>query len=170
MSQPYVGQIVIAAFTFAPQGWLLCDGSVYSISEYEVLFNLLGTTYGGDGQTTFAVPDLRGRIPVHVGQGSGLQSYVIGEQGGQSSVTLTPSQIPAHTHPVACQSNAGTSTAATGNYFAQTKNSLYGTPGTTVNMGSVVGPAGGNQAHDNMQPYQVLNYIIAFTGIFPSQN
>jgi microcystin-dependent protein len=170
MSDPYVGQIALVAFNFAPQGWAFCDGSLLSISENDVLFVLLGTTYGGDGQTTFGLPDLRGRVPIHQGTLAGGGAYTLGQQGGASSVTLSSGQMAAHTHAVASLSGAGTATTANGNYFASSASEVYGVPGSYVAMGSTVSPMGGSQSHDNMQPYLAMNYIISLYGIFPSQS
>ncbi|KRB47097.1 MULTISPECIES: phage tail protein [unclassified Terrabacter] len=170
MSEPYIGEIRLFGGTFAPVGWLACNGQLLPIGVYDALFNLIGTTYGGDGQTTFAVPDLRGRIPVHA-DGSG---YVLGQSGGVESVTLTTSQMPAHTHPVMGSSATASVTSATGNVPATTAGVTvfaYGTdqPHTTLHP-STVAPSGGFQPHDNMQPYLCITFIIATEGIYPSQN
>jgi len=170
MSEPYIGEIRLFGGTFAPVGWLACDGQLLPISQYDVLFNLIGTTYGGDGQQTFAVPDLRGRIPVHA-DGSG---YVAGQAGGVESVTLTTSQMPVHTHQVVGSSATASGTAPAGNLLATTAGVTvfaYGTdqPHTTLHP-STVAPSGGNQPHDNMQPYLCVTFIIATEGIYPSQN
>ena len=170
-SQPYVGEIVIVAFNFAPNGWATCNGQLLSISENETLFQLIGTTYGGDGQSTFALPDLRGRVPVHQGQGPGLNSYVLGETGGVETVTLSINQMPSHEHPVSGQSALGSTAIPTGSVWAsQSRLNVYSSanPDTPMNPASV-STAGGNQAHDNRSPYLALNYIISLFGIFPSQ-
>ena len=166
---PYIGEILAVAFSFPPPGWLVCDGSILSIAENDVLFNLIGTTYGGDGVNTFAIPDLRGRVPVHQGQGPGLSAYAMGQQGGQANVTLTSNQLPVHSHQLNCSDAAGGSSAQ-GQYFGSPSSSaLYTTtPGTAV-MGDIVDPSGGSQPHD-MQPYQTILYIIATDGIYPSQS
>jgi microcystin-dependent protein len=174
MSEPYVGEIRLLAFNFPPAGWLQCDGALLAISEYETLFNLIGTTYGGDGQNTFAVPDLRSLVPIHMGQGSGLSSYVIGQTGGVESVTLTSNQIPAHNHSVAANSSPANNadpggafpasgSAAGGNNYSKT------TDAATMNS-SMVAPAGGSQPHTNIQPYLVINFCISAFGIFPTQS
>ncbi len=171
MSQPYVGEIRLFAGNFAPAGWGFCDGSLQSISENETLFQLIGTTYGGDGQSTFALPDLRGRLPVHMGS-SGSASYVIGESGGVESVTLTQQQIPLHNHGAGCTSAAGNSATAAGSIPAVNTTALaYGTipPQVAMNAG-IVTNTGGNQPHDNMQPFLCVSFIISFFGIFPSPN
>lgn len=173
MAQPYVGEIRMFAGNFAPLGWLFCDGSLQPISEYETLFNLIGTTYGGDGQSTFALPDLRGRVPIHQGQSFGTSNYVIGESGGVESVTLTAQQIPSHSHTLSASSGAGTSSAPGGNVPALVVGNLYvGTPsGPTANLApAAVGTAGGSQPHENMQPFLCVSFIISLFGIFPSPN
>ena len=168
MSSSYVGEIRLVGFNFAPQGWAFCDGSLLSIANNEVLFTLLGTTYGGDGVNTFALPNLTGRVPVH--QGTGQSNYVMGQTGGVASVTLTTNQMPIHTHTVNGQSGIGNAVSPVNNYFAGSTPAIYSLPSGYVNMGSVVGLTGGSQAHDNMQPYLAMNYIISLFGIYPSQN
>ena len=166
MSTPYVGEIRIFAGNFAIAGWAFCDGSLQSISQNQTLFNLIGTTYGGDGQNTFALPDLQGRFPVH--QGSG---YLIGQKAGVETVTLNTNQIPSHSH-VPASSGTGGSDNPSGNYWgASTGGKLYSTntPNLTMNN-AALGITGGNQPHDNMQPFLCINYIISLFGIFPSQN
>jgi microcystin-dependent protein len=158
------------AGNFAPWGWLFCSGQLLPISEYETLFNLIGTTYGGDGQTTFALPDFRGRIPIHSGQGTGLTNRIIGESGGAESVTLTAQQMPGHRHAhvasASAATNAGDPTGLTANAGTTL---IYGpdTPSVALNA-AAVGSAGGSQPHDNMAPYLALNFIISAFGIFPS--
>jgi len=165
MGQPYVGEIRLVGFNFAPVGWMFCDGSVLAISGNETLFNLIGTTYGGDGQSTFALPDLRGRIPIH--QGSG---FVIGQISGSETVTLTVNQIPAHTHAPLAASTGGTSDFPAGNVWANWTGSQYSDLGITGQMNSgVLNNIGGSQPHDNMMPFLTINYIISLFGIFPSQ-
>ena len=153
---------------FAPAGWSFCDGSLIAISDNDALFNLIGTTYGGDGQSTFALPDLRSRIPVHVAAG-----YSLAQTGGVEMVTLTASQIPAHTHMVNCDSAAGTSADPTGKVWAANSNTglpQFTPPLTTGSMSaSALANDGGSQPHDNMPPYLAVNFIISLFGIFPSQ-
>ena len=170
-SSPYVGQIMMVGFNFAPVGWALCNGQLLAISENEVLFQLIGTTYGGDGQSTYALPDLRGRVPVHQGS-NGVDSYALGELAGVEEVTLTVNQLPSHQHvynPAASQSEPTSDRPdnnypAVGGYYAQTTNS-------SAPMGApTIGSAGGSQPHNNMQPYLAVNFIISLFGIFPSQN
>ena len=167
MSQPYVGEIRMVGFNFAPQGWAQCNGQLLPISENETLFTLIGTTYGGDGQSTFALPDLRSRVPVHMGAG-----YVLAQTGGVEQVTLTVNQMPNHNHVPQCNSANGTSDDPANNFWAaQPAMTQYAGSGTaTANMNAAAfGPAGGNQPHDNMVPYQVINFVISLFGIFPSQ-
>lgn len=164
MAQPYVGEIRMFAGNFAPAGWMLCEGQLLPISENETLFNLIGTTYGGDGQNTFALPDLRGRIPVH--QGNGM---VLAEMGGVEEVTLTVNQIPAHTHPWLASGAAASAKTPVGNLPAVAQGDLYTTDFTPANMSpQAVSFVGGSQPHTNMQPYLCINFIISLFGIFPS--
>jgi microcystin-dependent protein len=167
MAQPYVGEIRMFAGNFAPAGWMFCEGQLLPISENETLFQLIGTTYGGDGQSTFALPDLRGRVPIHQGNG-----FILAETGGVETVTLTVSQIPAHSHPllgstrVAADVNpgnrvvAGTGTAGAFNYVEDAPNQNL-TP-------AAISPVGGSQPHENFQPYLCVDFIISLFGIFPS--
>jgi len=166
MAQPYVGEIRMFAGNFAPAGWMFCEGQLLPISEYETLFNLIGTTYGGDGQSTFALPDLRGRIPLHFGNG-----FTLAETGGVETVTLTVSQIPAHSHPFLASGNNATTTNASGNVPATTPNyTPYIAAGanTPLNAQSITA-IGGSQPHNNFQPYLCVDFIISLFGIFPSQ-
>jgi microcystin-dependent protein len=169
MSQPYVGEIRMFAGNFNPAGWMFCDGSLLPISENETLFNLIGTTYGGDGQSTFALPDLRGRVPIHMGTGAGLSTYQIGENGGVESVTLTVNQTPSHTH-VPMGSNSGSAETPTNNFWGNTATGKpYGAaPGNVTMNTATILSTGGSQPHDNMIPYLCINYIISLFGIYPS--
>lgn len=169
MSQPYIGEIRIFAGNFAPAGWQFCDGTLLPISENDTLFNLIGTTYGGDGQNTFAVPDLRGRIPVHMGQGPTLSNYALAQAGGVEQVTLTVPQIPNHNHPVMASMDVPVGSTPNGNVTGQAAAKFYraGTPAVTANLAAVTS-VGGSQPHDNMQPYLCVNFIISLFGIFPS--
>ena len=153
------------AGNFAPAGWAFCDGSLLQISENETLFNLIGTTYGGDGQSTFALPDLRSRLPMHMGNG-----FVLAQSGGQESITLTAQQIPAHTHVPQGDSNSGTSDNPTGRVWASSSaiQFIAGAANTTMNNGTM-GTSGGSQPHDNMSPFLAVSFIISLFGIFPSQ-
>lgn len=165
MSTPYLGEIRMFAGNFAPSGWLFCDGQTVAIADYDALYNLIGTTYGGDGVETFALPDLRGRIPFHVSN-----SHVLGEMGGVENVTLTTQQIPQHTHPFPCNASTSNTSRPSGNavgggYLAfADPSSVNG----TMNSGMMTS-VGGSQPHDNMAPYLGINFIIAMEGIFPSQ-
>jgi microcystin-dependent protein len=166
MGQPYVGEIRMFAGNFAPAGWMFCEGQLLPISEYETLFNLIGTTYGGDGQSTFALPDLRGRLPNHQGNG-----FTLAESGGVETVTLTTNQIPTHTHALLASKNIATQSNASANTLAQsTLAKMYFADVTDVVLSpNSVTPTGGSQPHDNFQPYLCINYIISLFGIFPSQ-
>ena len=170
MSQPYVGALALVGFNFAPVGWQICDGSLLSIAENLTLYQLIGTTYGGDGQNTFAVPDLRGRVPIHQGQLPGGGNYGIGQLAGVEQVTLTQQQMPGHTHTLLCSANPQNSSAPGGAYLAATAGNKYssGTPAAAM-ASTMVGNDGGGQPHDNRQPYLTLNWIISLYGIFPSQ-
>jgi microcystin-dependent protein len=171
----YVGEIRMYAGSFAPVSWKICDGSLLSISENEVLFTLIGTTYGGDGQTTFAIPDLRGRVPVHVGTGPGLPTVVLGQKSGAESVTMAVGQMPAHTHPLMAQLAEGNSNTPANNIFANTGSAdpdfALGTVTPDVVMGTnSVSPVGGSTPISINQPSLAINYIIALYGIFPTQS
>ena len=169
MSEPFLGQIQAFGFNFAPRGWAFCSGQILSIAQNTALFSLLGTTYGGNGQTTFALPDLRGRTPLHMGQGPGLSSYDLGQVAGTESVTLLSTQMPAHNHTHVASSGPPADNLPGGNFVAAA--AIYAaSPGDSVMAPSSIGIAGGNQPHPNMQPYLVLNWCIALEGIFPSRN
>src|SRR4051794_921276 len=167
MAQPYVGEIRMFAGNFAPAGWMFCEGQLLPISEYQTLFQLIGTTYGGDGQSTFALPDLRGRVPLHFGSG-----FTLAETGGVETVTLTVSQIPAHTHTQLGSAANGTATSPISNVPATAAEVTvfpYGAdnPPDTLSA-QTVASAGGSQPHDNFQPYLCIDFIISLFGIFPS--
>ena len=168
MSQPYVGEIRMFAGNFAPAGWMFCEGQLLPISEYETLFNLIGTTYGGDGQSTFALPDQRGRLPIHQGNG-----FTLAETGGVEGVTLTISQIPAHSHPfLATTSLAGAATPQSNVVAALNVagNDIYSPAnGTAALAANSIGSTGGSQPHSNFQPYLCISFIISLFGVFPSQ-
>lgn len=165
--EPFIGQIQLFAFGFAPAGWATCDGQVLSIQSNTALFSLIGTTYGGNGTTTFALPDLRGRAPIHQGQGAGLSTRSLGETGGEETVTLSATQMPAHGHGVA-GSNAATSKSPAGLVpgFAAAA-ATYAAPDGTAMASTMVQNAGGSQPHDNMPPFLTMSYCIALQGIFP---
>jgi len=164
MAQPYVGEIRMFAGNFAPAGWMFCEAQLLPISEYETLFNLIGTTYGGDGEVTFALPDLRGRIPIHQGNG-----FVLAETGGAEEITLTVTQIPAHNHPLNSTYDAGNS-HSNGMYVASTsQKEIYTDIAPTDNASAQsVSSTGGSQPHTNFQPYLCVDFIISLYGIFPS--
>lgn len=165
MAQPYVGEIRLFAGNFAPAGWLFCAGQILPIAEYDVLFALIGTNYGGDGQITFALPDLRGRVPLH--QGSG---YVLAQTAGVESVTLTSSQVPTHSHALRASSAAGTSSGPGNALLAATGSvNSYGSGNADQPMtAGALSSSGNSQPHNNMAPYLAVNYIISLFGIFPS--
>lgn len=171
MSIPIIGQIIMFGGNFAPQDWAFCDGSLQSIANNTALFALIGTTYGGDGQNTFALPDLRGRVPIGMGNGSGLSNYVIGETGGAENVTLTTQNLPSHSHTAACSTDQGNTTDPANNFLAAQPAlaSYTSTPGGAF-MAPSTGTAGGNQSHNNIIPYQCVSYVIALYGVFPSRN
>ncbi|WP_308466519.1 phage tail protein [Rathayibacter soli] len=172
MSQPFIGEVRIFAGNFAPLGWSFCDGSILSIAQNVALFSLIGTTYGGDGQNTFALPDLRGRFAVHAGTGGGGTTSVIGQASGAESVTLATSQLPSHTHVPQSSSAAATTATAAGGAWAAWSDSPYAAAAApTVAMSpAAVASAGGGQPHDNMPPFTAVNFIIALFGVFPTQN
>lgn len=169
MSQPYVGEIRMFGGNFAPAGWNFCNGQLLSIAEFSTLFNLIGTTYGGDGQQTFGLPNLQGRVPVHQGSG-GMSNYVIGQLGGVETVTLSTNQIPGHSHAAAVSTAPGTQPGPGANLLAASADTALYTadaPNVSLNSGTVAA-AGGSQPHDNMQPYLGVSFIISLFGVFPS--
>ena len=167
MSEPFMGQIHAFSFDFPPRGWALCNGQLLPINQNQALFALLGTTYGGNGQTTFALPDLRGRMPIHQGQGSGLSSRVMGERSGSETVTLGGASIPTHTHG-AQGATSSSSTSPSGTVPAT--GGAYGAPTGTQMHASTIQPAGGGQAHQNMPPFLTISWCVALQGIFPSRS
>lgn len=174
MSQSYIGEIRMVGFNFAPNGWALCNGQTMAISQNETLYTLIGTTYGGDGVNTFALPNMQSRIPVHQGQGAGLSPYVLGQSGGTESVILTPPQLPAHSHSLQASGAGATSTDPTGRLLAASSVPIYvdpaANPSHVVASTSVTGGTGSSQPHDNIQPTLCLNFVISLFGIFPSQS
>lgn len=175
-TQPFMGEIVMFAFGFTPRGYAACAGQLLAINQNQALFSLLGTTYGGDGQTTFALPDLRGRAAVGLGNGPGLSPVAQGERAGQESVALTISSMPVHNHTLTGTSAAGTKRVVNNSVFGAQTTTLpgvffYGSPGSPQPLaGPSIDLAGSNQPHENMQPSSVTSYCIALTGIFPSRN
>src|SRR5438874_2671965 len=173
MLEPFLGEIILVPYNFAPQGWAFCEGQLMPINQNQALFSLLGTTYGGDGRTTFALPNLQGRAPVHAGGGA----VALGEASGEAAHTLTQNELPQHTHPVMASNNQATSNAPGGHVLAvkdrRGKNvygPLEGSTAQRLDAAAVSTATGGNQPHDNMQPSLVLNFVIALFGIFPSRN
>ena len=169
MAQPYIGEIRLFAGNFAPVGWAFCDGQLMAISENETLFQLIGTTYGGDGSTTFALPNLQSRVPLHFGTGSDGVTYQLAELAGVESVTLTTQQIPVHTHALVGTTAAATSGNPSGQVLAQSGQVAYmidADPATPMNASSI-SPVGGSQPHENCQPFLCINYIISLFGLYP---
>jgi microcystin-dependent protein len=167
MSEPFLSEIKIVSFNFPPKGWALCNGQFLPINQNQALFALLGTTYGGNGQTTFALPNIRGRVPIHMGNG-----HTLGEAAGSTSVTVNIQQLPTHTHAFMASQTLGDTPLSTNTVLAQTPALIYNNTVanlTTLNP-TAVSSVGGSQPHNNMMPYLTLNFIIALQGIFPSQN
>ena len=167
MSSPFIGEIRMFGGNFAPVGWAFCNGAIIPIDQNDALFNLIGTTYGGDGQTTFALPNLQSRVPIHVGPG-----FALGQSGGAETVTLTTSQIPAHSHVPLCNSSPGNQASpANGLWAAPSSGTIYGNvaPSTSLDA-AAIGSTGGSQPHDNMVPFLVINFILSLFGVFPSQS
>jgi microcystin-dependent protein len=163
MSQPFLGEVKILSFGMVPRGWALCNGQLLPINQNQALFSVLGTAFGGDGVNTFALPNLQGAAPLHTGPG-----YQVGQKGGSAMVTLAGNQI-GHGHMVNAAVTATTNTAA-GNFPASAPSNLYGSPADTTMNSGTIGPTGGSAGHNNMQPYLVMNFVIALVGIFPSRN
>ena len=165
MAEPFLSEIRVFSFVFAPKGWALCNGQLLPINQNQALFSLLGTTYGGDGRVNFALPDLRGRTPVHVGSG-----HTLGERAGEQAHTVSVSELPTHTHTLEASPSPGDNVVPTGNVLASSLNQSYRAPdqALTTLLPGTIGNVGGSQAHLNMQPYLVLSFCIALQGIFPS--
>lgn len=173
MADPFIGEIKIVGFDYAPVGWALCDGAELAISQNVALFSIIGTTYGGDGTTKFNLPDIRGRVPVHAGRGADTITYSVGQKAGAETVALTVETMPMHNHALFTSSTAATSKSPANSVPAMTTTNLYAT--TTGNNNTVVNPnalasAGGGKAHENRMPYLALLYIIALEGVFPMRN
>lgn len=170
MPEPYIGEIRMFAGSFAPNGWMTCEGQTLPISQNDALFTLIGTTYGGDGQETFNLPNLASRVPVHMGTGPDGTNYTLGEQAGSEEVTLTVQQIPNHTHPWACTNDPAASKEPVGGVPAITQGDFYSTSFSPMPMAAQsITPVGGSQPHENCQPFLVINFIISLFGVFPSQ-
>jgi len=168
MSDPFVAEIRLFAGNFAPKGWAVCDGQLLPIAQNTALFSLLGTTYGGNGTSNFALPDFRDRVPMHAGQGPGLSAHVLGEAGGAATVTLATAQLPAHSHTLGASSQqATTGTASTNVALGVATANLYGAP---VNLAPMAAPTGPGGAHENRQPFLGLTFIIALQGVFPARS
>jgi len=172
MTTPFLGEIRLIGFNYAPRGWAFCWGQLLSIAQNSAVFSLLGTTYGGNGSTTFALPDLRGRIPIGLGQGPGLPPVTIGETGGSETVSLLATQIPAHSHSVYGAVNGTRSSNPGGNLLASGEMDLYNrdTTGAVELSAAAVASNGGGQPHNNLQPFLCMNFVIALEGVFPSRN
>jgi microcystin-dependent protein len=171
MSEPFLGEIRIFAGNFAIRGWAFCQGQLLAISQNAALFSLLGTQFGGNGTSTFGLPDLRGRVPVGQGQGPGLSLYTVGEQNGTETVTLLPTQLPVHNHLLQTRNSRADRSNANGAMLAQASDAIYATGTSTTQLApQSISPTGGSQPHNNMQPFLALNFIIALQGIFPSRN
>lgn len=171
MSEPFVGEIRMFAGNFAPRGWAFCDGQLLAVSQNDALFSLFGTIYGGDGRTTFGLPDLRGRIPIHPGSGPGLSPRQLGARGGAENATLTVNQLPSHTHGLQASSNAGTDANPAGKVLGASPSvRLYRPVAASVNMNaSAITSVGGSQQHTNVMPFLCINFIVALVGIYPSR-
>jgi len=172
MSEPFVGEIRMFAGTFAPRGWAFCDGQLLAVSQNDALFSLLGTIYGGDGRTTFGLPDMRGRLPVHAGTGPGLSPRRLGERAGSENVTLTVNQLPSHSHPLQASAEPASTPAPAAGVLAETVSDRVYRPGAAdVNMASTaVSNVGGSRSHTNLMPFLCVHFIIALFGIFPSRS
>jgi microcystin-dependent protein len=172
MAEPFIGDIRMVAFNFAPRGYAMCNGQLLPIAQNPALYSLIGTTYGGDGQQTFGLPNLQSRFPIHLGQGPGLSNnYQMGEMAGVESVTLTSTQIPAHSHAPACNSAAGDQGSPSSNFWAASAQQVYSNAAPNVSMhAGLIQPTGGNQPHNNVSPLLVINFVIALEGVFPSRN
>ncbi|KPM48820.1 phage tail protein [Jiulongibacter sediminis] len=173
MAEPFIAEIRMFAGNFAPRGWAFCNGQLLPVSQNTALFSLIGTTYGGDGRSTTALPNLQGRVPMHPGRGPGLTSRRLGESGGEQNVTLTTSQIPSHSHDLAASSEKGNSVSPLSGVSATTENkaNIYSSSDTNiVNVENDGEQFGGGQGHNNMQPFLAVNFIIALVGLYPSRS
>lgn len=171
MSEPFVGEIRMFAGNFAPRGWAFCDGQLLAVSQNDALFSLLGTIYGGDGRTTFGLPDLRGRLPIHAGHGPGLSERRLGSKGGAEKVTLTVNELPSHTHPLQASGQTALQTSPQGNVLGTTTSiDVYRVTSPDENMAAeAINTTGGSQSHTNIMPFLCVHFIIALVGIYPSR-
>jgi microcystin-dependent protein len=170
MATPFLGEIYLVPYNFAPRNFAFCDGQILSIAQNTALFALLGTTYGGNGQSTFALPDLRGRTPIAMGQGPGLSARTMGESAGSATVTLGVPEMPAHSHTPVTSAGPADRSNARSNYLAAPPDPAYTNAAPNTSLGAAMLPAGGGQPHNNLSPYLVVNFVIALQGIFPSRN
>jgi microcystin-dependent protein len=169
--EPFLGEIRLFAGTFAPRGWAFCNGQLLSASQYEALFSLLGTTYGGDGRTTFGLPDMRGRLPIHHGQGPRLTRRPLGQKGGAESVTVTVNEMPSHSHQLTADNETASQTNPAGIQLARSQGDIYVESTAEVDMwAEAITDVGGDQSHNNVMPFLCLHFIIALTGIYPSRS
>lgn len=170
MSEPFLAEVRLMGFNFAPRGWAFCDGQILPINQNQSLYSLLGTTYGGDGRTSFALPDLRGRTPIHTGRSNGDEDHQLGQKSGEETHTLSAAEMPQHEHTLQGTSVAATTTTPTDQLLAETSGFYRAPPPDTTLLGATVMNVGGGQAHENMQPYIAVNFCIALQGLFPSRN
>lgn len=170
MSEPFIGEVKFVAFNFAPRGFALCNGQLLAIAQNQALFSILGTTYGGNGQTTFALPNLQGRVPIHWGTGPGLPNVSLGQTGGETAHTITTNEMAAHNHGLTASNQGVTQAIPTGNFLASSNPGAYETSADAIMIGNEVSGGGNSQPHNNMQPYTVMNAVIALVGIFPPRN
>ena len=170
MSEPFLAEVRMVGFNFAPRGWAFCDGQILPINQNQSLYSLLGTTYGGDGRTSFALPDLRGRTPIHVGVSNGGDSHTLGQKSGEETVTLSASQIPQHDHVAQASDDNADSGDPIGRVLARSTSPTYHPPANLTALHPLSVSSSGNLAHDNMMPYLAVNFCIALQGLFPSRN
>lgn len=170
--EPFIGQIIMFGGNFAPRNWAFCDGQLIAISSNPALFSLLGTTYGGNGETTFGLPDLRGRVPIHAGQGPGLPNFPLGSKGGEIEHMLVANEIPAHNHLIRASNAEGNTNLPTNAVLAKSGTGRFGQASNPTHdlAANALANTGGNQPHNNLQPYTTVNFIIALTGVFPSES